>query len=74
VASDAAKLMESDITKTKAWKAGLFVILIIFTFFITGTSLLNSQSEKQDPSKVEQVAFEIYTKYSKQLDTIRGKN
>jgi len=68
------KKMETDVTKTKAWKAGLFVILIIFTFFITGTGLLNLQSKKQDPSKEEQVAFEIYTKYSKQLNTIRGKN
>ena len=54
MASDAAKSMEPDIAKTKAWKIGLFVILIIFSLFITGTSILNSQSGKQGDFKMEQ--------------------
>ena len=74
LASDAAKSMDSDITKTKTWKVGFFVILTIFALFMTGTSILSSQSEYPDHSKVRKVAFEVYTKYSQQLDTIRDKN
>ena len=73
LASDSAKSMELDITKTKAWKVGLFVILTIFALFMTGTSILSSQLENSDHSKMQKVAFEVYTKYSQQLDTIRDK-
>jgi hypothetical protein len=45
MASVAAKSMEPDISKTKDWKIGLFVILTIFALFMTGTSILSSQSE-----------------------------
>ena len=74
MAAEAAKSIETDVTKTKIWKVGLFVIVIFFGFCMTGTCIHNLQLEKKSHSKVEQVAFEVYTKYSQKLDDIRGKN
>lgn len=77
MALDAARSIETDATKQKiwkVWKVRIFVTIIIFMFFMAGTSILNSQSKKLERSKMEKLAFETYNKYSQQLETITDKN
>ena len=77
MASDVANRREPDVTKPrvwKVWKVRIFVTIIILMFFMTGTSILNSQSKELERSKTEKLAFETYNIYSQQLDAIGGKN